>query len=103
MPRDPALVPWFVYLLECEDGSLYTGVAIDVEARFIKHALGVGAAYTRSHPPLRVLACRSYAGKGDALRAEYELKQLPRERKLDFFDASERLAGGCLPVLRRSV
>jgi putative endonuclease len=102
MPRDSSPVPWFLYLLECEDGSLYTGVAIDVEARFIKHALGLGASYTRSHPPLRVLACRSYPTKGDALRAEYALKQLPRENKLVFFDATERLEGGCLPVLRRS-
>ncbi len=109
MPRAPSsstdlsLVPWFVYLLECEDGSVYTGVALDVEARFIKHALGLGAAYTRSHPPLRVLACRGYTDKGEALRAEYALKQLPRNRKLDFFDAPERLEGGCLPILRRSV
>lgn len=88
-------------MLECEDGSLYTGVAIDVEARFIKHALGLGAAYTRSHPPLRVLACRCYASKGDALRAEYALKQLPRASKLMFFETDERLAGATLPALHR--
>lgn len=94
MPRAPSIsaAPWFVYLLECEDGSLYAGVAIDVEARFIKHALGLGAAYTRSHPPLRVLACRCYASRGDALRAEYALKQLPRQNKLEFFDVAERLS-----------
>lgn len=107
MPRAPSASPvdglqtcWFVYLLECEDGSLYTGVAIDVEARFIKHALGLGAAYTRSHPPLRVLACRSYTSRGDALRAEYAIKQLARESKLAFFEMSERLRDARLPALR---
>ncbi len=92
--------PWFVYLLECEDGSLYAGVALDVEARFIRHAMGLGAAYTRSHPPLRVLACRCCASKGEALRAEYALKQQPRERKLDFFESAEKLPQAQLPALR---
>lgn len=92
--------PWFVYLLECEDGSLYAGIALDVEARFIRHALGLGAAYTRAHPPLRVLAYRSYASKSQALRAEYALKQWPRGQKLDFFKPAEKLADAQLPVLR---
>lgn len=103
MPRDTLPVPWFLYLLECEDGSLYTGVAIDVEARFIKHALGMGAAYTRSHPPLRVLACRCYSGRGDALRAEHALKQRTRESKLTFFKVDERLADARLPTLQRPI
>jgi putative endonuclease len=89
-----------LYLLECEDGTLYTGVALDVLERFVKHLLGLGAAYTRSHPPLRVLACRDYPSKGDALRAEYALKQLPRQRKLDFFKPHERLEDATLPVVR---
>jgi putative endonuclease len=93
--------PYQLYLLECTDGTLYTGVAMDVVERFIKHLLGLGAAYTRAHPPLRVLACRSYLSKSDALRAEYALKQLPRARKLGFFNRCERLAGVGLPALRK--
>ncbi len=89
-----------LYLLECSDGTLYTGVAIDVVERFIKHLLGLGAAYTRSHPPLRVLACRQYPNKGDALRAEYALKQLSRQDKLGFFKANERLEDAVLPVVK---
>jgi putative endonuclease len=89
-----------LYLIECEDGTLYTGVALDVVERFIKHLLGLGAAYTRSHPPLRVLASRCYPSKGDALRAEYALKQLPRQHKLNFFESAERLADAALPALR---
>lgn len=103
MPGVPSAspAPWFLYLLECADGSLYTGVAVDVEARFIKHVLGLGAAYTRSHPPLRVLACRCCSSRGEALREEYALKQLARESKLAFFDAAERLANARLPALQR--
>jgi putative endonuclease len=87
-------------LLECADGTLYTGVALDVVERFIKHLLGLGAAYTRAHPPLRVLACRSYASKGEALRAEYALKQLQRTHKLGFFKVHERLEDATLPILK---
>ena len=92
--------PYQLYLLECADGTLYAGVALDVVERFIKHLLGLGAAYTRSHPPLRVLACRQYPSKGHALSAEYALKQLPRQDKPGFFEAHERLADAALPALR---
>jgi putative endonuclease len=98
VPTQPAQT-YQLYLLECSDGTLYTGIAIDVVERFIKHLLGLGAAYTRSHPPLRVLACRCYPSKGDALRAEYALKQLPRTHKLVFFNSHERLLDATLPLL----
>lgn len=81
--------PWHVYLLECEDGSYYAGIAKDVCDRFVLHQRGKGAAYTRSHPPLRVLASREYPSMGAALRAEYALKQLRREDKLAFFNCDE--------------
>jgi len=100
-PEPKTLQPYHLYLLECADGTLYTGVALDVVERFIKHLLGLGAAYTRSHPPLRVLACRYYPSKSDALRAEYALKQLPRPHKLGFFNKDERLADATLPVVGR--
>jgi len=102
MSSEPvSLQPYHLYLLECADGTLYTGVALDVVERFIKHLLGLGAAYTRSHPPLRVLACRCYPSKSDALRAEYALKQRPRQHKLEFFSEDERLADATLPVVGR--
>ncbi|PKO84096.1 MAG: hypothetical protein CVU17_05835 [Betaproteobacteria bacterium HGW-Betaproteobacteria-11] len=72
---------WFVYLLECTDGSIYTGIARDVEKRFIAHQQGKGARYTRSHPPLRVLASESWPDRGAALRAEWRLKQLTPQAK----------------------
>lgn len=73
---------WFLYLLECNDGSYYAGISTDVEARFRAHQSGKGARYTRSHPPLRILGTRAYADRAAASRAEWEIKQLPREHKL---------------------
>lgn len=81
----PLDAPYWLYLLECEDGAYYAGIALDVEQRFFRHVFGLGAKFTRARPPLRVLAAREYASKGDALRAELQLKALPRARKLAFF------------------
>lgn len=66
---------WFLYLIECEDGSIYTGITVNVEARFAVHASGKGARYTRSHLPQRLLATVEYADRSSASKAEYEMKQ----------------------------
>jgi putative endonuclease len=73
--------PWYVYLIECEDGSLYTGVAVDVDKRFAQHAAGKGARYTRSHPPRRLLARFEHPDRSSALKAEYAIKQLSAAEK----------------------
>ena len=80
--------PYWLYLLECEGGVYYAGIAVDVEQRFFQHVFGLGAKFTRARPPLRVLAVREYPDKGAALRAELHLKALPRARKLSFFGAA---------------
>ncbi|MGF6570863.1 putative endonuclease [Paraburkholderia sp. GAS333] len=67
---------WFLYLLECSDGSIYTGIATDVQARFDKHASGEGARYTRSRKPVRVLASFELADRSKASTAEYWVKRL---------------------------
>lgn len=77
----PAAAPWFVYLLECRDGSIYTGIARDVAVRYAAHAAGKGARYTRSHPPVALLASLEYADRSAALRAEYRIKQLTATEK----------------------
>ncbi|KQT11444.1 GIY-YIG nuclease family protein [Ramlibacter sp. Leaf400] len=81
--------PYWLYLLECEGGVYYAGIAIDVAHRFFQHACGMGAKFTRARPPIRVLAALEYPTKGDALRAELRLKALPRSRKLAFFEAAD--------------
>ena len=82
---NPEPTPWWLYLLECEGGVYYAGIALDVEQRFFRHVFGLGAKFTRARPPVRVLAAQPYPSKGDALRAELALKALPRDRKLAFF------------------
>ncbi len=81
---DAAPARWFLYLLECRNGSYYAGISTDVQARFAAHLAGKGARYTRANPPLRVLASRAFPDRASASRAEWQLKQLPRHRKLAF-------------------
>ena len=82
---DPPAGAWWLYLLECGDGSWYAGISNDPEARLRAHAAGKGARYTRGRGPLRLLATRAYPDRGSATRAEGELKRLPKARKLAFF------------------
>lgn len=72
---------WFVYMARCADGSLYTGIARDVEERIAAHDAGKGAKYTRGRGPLEVVAVRRCPSKGDALRLELAVKALPRPAK----------------------
>jgi len=82
VPAEPR--PWFLYLLECRDGSYYAGITNDLEARYRAHVEGKGARYTRSHPPLRMLGSKRYPDRAAAARAEWEIKQLPKGKKLAF-------------------
>ena len=72
---------WFLYLIECRDGNIYTGIAVDVAARYAAHASGKGARYTRSHPPKRLLAAIDYPDRSSALSAEYAVKQISAAEK----------------------
>ena len=72
---------WFVYLIECVDASIYTGIAIDVAARYAQHASGKGARYTRSHPPQRLLAVFEHPDRSSALKAELAIKRLSAAQK----------------------
>lgn len=83
MPQEmvKSLMPWFLYLLECQDKSIYTGIARDVEARFAKHIGGSGARYTRSRRPQRILARLGFPDRSSASKAEWAVKQLSRREK----------------------
>lgn len=80
---------WFLYLLECKDGSLYTGIARDVEKRFTAHLAGKGARYTRSHPPLRILGAKAYPDRSTVSQAEHAVKKLTPLQKRQFFSGQE--------------
>jgi putative endonuclease len=86
MPPSPK--PWVLYLLECKGERLYAGITNDLAARFKAHVAGRGAHFTRGFPPVRIMAACELASRSDALKAEYALKQQPREKKLAFLGAS---------------
>ena len=94
--REPAEAPWFVYLIECLDGSIYTGIAIDVAARYAVHASGKGARYTRSHPPARLLCTLEFPDRSSALKAEYRIKQLKAPEKRRY--VAELLSSQTIPA-----
>ena len=80
----PEAKPWFLYLIECADGSIYTGITTDVPARYDAHAKGTGARYTRSHPPVRLLGVQPHPDRSAAAKAEYRVKQLTAKDKRRF-------------------
>ena len=75
---------WFVYMIECEDGSLYTGVAVDPHMRYAAHCVGLGARYTRSHPPARLLVIVEFPDRSSALKEEYRVKRMSAAQKRSF-------------------
>ena len=73
---------WYLYILRCKDGSLYTGITTDVEKRLEAHQSGKGAKYTRGRGPLELVYKEECGDHSDALKRELEIKRLPREEKL---------------------
>ena len=73
---------WTVYILECADGSLYTGITTDITRRMAEHKAGQGARYTKGRGPFRLVYSETYEGRGEACRREIEIKSLDRATKL---------------------
>jgi putative endonuclease len=80
---------WCVYLIECRNGAWYAGITNDLDARYAAHVAGKGARYTRANPPVRLLGFRPFADRSAASKAEYEVKRLPKARKLAWLNASD--------------
>ncbi|PKK82289.1 MAG: hypothetical protein CVT49_14550 [candidate division Zixibacteria bacterium HGW-Zixibacteria-1] len=85
---------WYLYILKCNDGSLYTGVTINIPNRIEKHNAGKGAKYTRSHRPVELVYYEEYETESEARKRERELKGLRRKKKEQLIDgfSSERLS-----------
>ncbi len=79
---------YFVYILRCADGSLYTGTTNDIAQRAAVHNSGKGAKYTRSRLPVAVVYEEECADKSAALRREIKIKKLPRLEKLRLIDTA---------------
>ena len=74
---------YYVYLIECGDKTLYTGITTDIQRRLKEHSLGKGGAYTRAKKVRRVLYTEQFRTRSDALKREAEIKGWHREKKLD--------------------
>ena len=72
---------WYVYILGCGDGTLYTGITTDVQRRLAVHRCGRGAKYTRGRGPLTLLYQEAVGDHPEALRRERQIKALTREEK----------------------
>ncbi len=79
---------YYVYVVRCADGTLYTGYTDDVERRVATHNAGKGGSYTRAHRPVSLLIAWQFPTKSAALRAEYAFKRLPRTQKLQLIATS---------------
>ena len=73
---------WYVYIVECSDGTFYTGYTNDVDKRVSTHNKGRGAKYTRTRRPVTLVYCVSYPTKSLAMSGEYYVKQMSRQSKL---------------------
>lgn len=73
---------WKLYILRCRDGSLYTGITTDVEARLEAHRTGKGAKYTRGRAPLELVYTEECGDHSSALKRELTMKALTKQQKL---------------------
>lgn len=72
---------WIVYILECSDGTYYTGITNDLAKRIAKHDSGKGAKYTRSRVPVILVYAKPIGTMGDALKEERRIKKMTRKQK----------------------
>jgi len=79
----------YVYVVECADGTLYTGYTTDVERRVAEHDAGEGARYTRGRTPVELVHVEGYDSRSAAMSREYEIKQLSRRRKERLIDGDD--------------
>jgi formylglycine-generating enzyme required for sulfatase activity len=92
MPRRAASSRWFVYVVRCRDGSLYTGISTDVAARVARHNAGTGARYTRARRPVELVYTEAKRSRSNALRREAAIKALPRPHKVALLARRARAA-----------
>jgi len=80
---------WFCYILECSDGTLYTGITNDLEMRIKTHNLGKGAKYTKNRLPVKLKWSKIVENRSEASKLEYKIKKLNRSQKLILFRESD--------------
>jgi putative endonuclease len=85
---------WYVYVLECEDGTLYTGVTTDLARRFEEHQSGRGAKYTRSRGAKRIVYTEPCESRSQAFKREAEIKRLSRAQKIRLIKSPQHASRG---------
>jgi putative endonuclease len=83
--REEGALNWMVYMLECADKSLYTGITNHLERRMAAHEAGKGAKYTQGRGPFRLVYSEICQGRAEASRRETAIKSLDRRKKLRLF------------------
>ena len=78
---------WYLYILRCGDGTLYTGITTDVEVRLEAHRSGKGAKYTRGRSPLELVYSEKCGTHSDALKREWAVKAMSKEEKWKLINA----------------
>ena len=84
-------MPWYVYILRCGDGTLYTGITDDIPRRLAAHRAGKGAKYTRGRGPLELVYQERVPDKSAALRREAAIKRLRRGEKERLIESAKSL------------
>lgn len=77
------MLNWFVYILKCNDGTLYTGCTNDITNRLVKHSNGKGAKYTKTRLPVSLVYTENLPDRSSALKREHQIKLLSRKEKLE--------------------
>lgn len=79
---------YFIYLLQCADKSIYTGITTNVERRLKEHKEGTASNYTRAHKAIKILYVEKHKNRSSASKREAEIKKWSRDRKLEFIFSS---------------
>lgn len=90
---------YYVYIVRCKDGTLYTGSTNNLEKRLAAHNAGEGAKYTRGRQPVTLIYAEELPSWGTALRRERAIKQLSRERKLSLIANGAKMLNAELQVV----
>ena len=77
---------YYTYVLQCADGTLYTGWTVNIEKRLLTHNTGKGAKYTRTRLPVKLLKYWTFENRSEAMAYEFQFKKLTRQEKLRFLE-----------------
>lgn len=80
---------FYVYILKCNDNTLYTGYTVDINRRIETHNKGLGAKYTRARLPVEILHQEVYNSKSQAIKREIEIKKMSRLEKLNLIEKNQ--------------